>query len=113
MRPILFLGGCMVTRLALSYLAWRWPNYAQMLAPLALVPAMGWLYIYFVSGRETGAEVFGDKIWWNQLRIPHAMLYMLFALYAHQGQTYSWVPLLVDALLGLLSWTVYFFSTRV
>ena len=29
--------------------------------------------------RKTGKEVFGSKIWWNDLRPVHASLYILFA----------------------------------
>ena len=29
---------------------------------LALLPAIGFIYIYLTGSRETGAEVFGDKI---------------------------------------------------
>ena len=100
----------MVVRLSLAYLAYRRPDLAQRYSLLALVPVAGWLWIYFVSGRDTGPEVFGERIWWNQLRVPHAMLWSLFALYAYQGQSYSWVPLLIDPLLGLMGWTNNYFT---
>ena len=51
---------------------------------------------------KTGGEVFGSKIWWNDLRPIHASLYILFALLALKKNKYSWVPLLVDVTFGLL-----------
>ena len=103
-RVLYFLGGCILLRSSLTLIAKIYPKIAQKLSLLALLPVIGWLYIYFISGRTTGPEVFGGKIWWNELRIPHAMLWSLFALYAWKGKTYSWIPLGIDTALGLAAW---------
>lgn len=105
-RIYYFLGLCITTRLTIAWLAWKYPKITEKIGLVALLPAMGWLYIYFVSGRDTGAEVFGGKIWWNQLRVPHAMLWSLAALYSQRQSNLTWIPLLIDALLGLTSWIV-------
>lgn len=103
---VLFLGGCIVSRLALTYIAWQFPDWAQRLSILALGPVVGWLWILFVSGRDTGPEVFGGKIWWNYLRPIHAALWALFSYYAYHDQYKSsaWMLLLTDTVVGLLSW---------
>jgi hypothetical protein len=103
-RVIYFLGGCIAVRTALTVIAKLYPELAQTLAPLALLPVVGWLYIYFVSGRDTGPEVFGGKIWWNELRPLHAMLWSLFSLYAWKGKSYAWILLGADTALGLGAW---------
>lgn len=109
-RIMYFLGGCIGTRSLLTYVAKARPDFAQKLSLLSLAPVAGWLYIYFVSGRDTGPEVFGGTIWWNELRIPHAMLWSLFSLYAWKGKSYAWIPLAIDTILGLCAWIIYSIS---
>ena len=55
----------------------------------------------------TGSETFGEKIWWNDLRPVHAMLYFLFAYNAIIGNQQSWIYLLADVLLGLISFLIH------
>jgi hypothetical protein len=107
-RIFLFLFGCIGLRTLFVYVAKNIDKkYLPQLGYLALIPVIGWLYIYFVGSRNSGPEVFGGKIWWNELRVPHAMLYTLFAIYAIQKKSFSWIPLLIDVLLGLTAFTVY------
>lgn len=105
---LLFLLGCIGVRLLFVTLAKNIdPNYLPYLGYAALAPVIGWLYIYFISPRNTGPEVFGGTIWWNQLRPVHAALYSLFALYAIQKKSYAYVPLLVDVTFGLASFLIF------
>jgi hypothetical protein len=76
---------------------------------LALLPAVGFFYLYFSGTRKTGAEVFGDKIWWNNLRPIHGLLYLLFAYNAIIGNKNAWIYLLVDVLFGLTSFFIFHF----
>ena len=68
---------------------------------LALLPAIGFTYIYLTGARKTGAEVFGEKIWWNNLRPVHAFLYGAFAYNAINKNRDSWMILLLDVVVGL------------
>ena len=103
-RIILFLGVCIVTRLAFVFIAkYVKPDYLPYLGLLALLPAIGFISIYLGDHRKTGREVFGSKIWWNDLRPVHASLYILFSLLALKKNKYSWVPLLVDVIIGLIA----------
>lgn len=104
MRAALFLGGCILLRTVITIVVWKYGDAVRPLSYLGLLPVLGWLYIYFVSGRDTGPEVFGGKIWWNELRIPHAMLWSLFVWYNHKERSYAWMPLAADTVLGLASW---------
>ena len=107
-RILLFLLGCVMLRLGFVYVAKNISvDYLPFLGYLALLPVIGWLYIYFIQPRDTGPEVFGGKIWWNELRPVHAMLYTLFAIWAIQKKSYSYVPLLVDVLFGLTAFLIY------
>ena len=105
---LLFLIGCIGLRTLFVYIAKNIDNkYLPALGLLALIPVIGWLYIYFIQPRDTGFEVLGGKIWWQELRIPHAMLYALFAFYAFQKKSYSWMPLAVDVVFGLTAWYLH------
>lgn len=109
-RFLLFLIGCIGTRSFFVYVAKIIPiNYLPILGYLALFPAIGFTYIYFTGSRKTGAEVFGDKIWWNNLRPIHALLYGLFAYNAIIMKPFAWTFLLLDVLVGLFSFLLYHF----
>jgi hypothetical protein len=107
-RFLLFLIGCIVTRLSFVYIA-KNSNIAMLknLGFLALLPAIGFTYIYLTDTRKTGQEVFGDKIWWNDLRPIHALLYFLFSYNAINGNKNAWIYLLVDVLIGLNSFFIF------
>ena len=80
-RFLLFLVGCIGIRSLFVIIA-KYINtkYLKYLGYLALLPAIGFIYIYLTGSRKTGAEVFGEKIWWNDLRPVHGLLYLLFIL---------------------------------
>jgi len=107
-RFLLFLIGCIGTRSLFVIIAKNInAKYLKYLGYLALLPAIGFMYIYLTGARKTGAEVFGEKIWWNNLRPIHSILYFLFAYNAIIGNKQSWIFLLVDVLFGLISFLVY------
>ena len=105
-RIALFLIGCIGVRSLFAYGAKVIPlDYLPYMGWLALLPAIGFMYIFLTGARQTGAEVFGAKIWWNNLRPVHAALYALFAYAAIQKDRSAWVYLLADVVLGLVSFT--------
>ena len=107
-RFLLFLIGCIGVRFMFTYIAKVASKRVLFyMGALALLPALGFLIIYFTGIRNRGPEVFGEKIWWDDLRIVHALLYILFAIYAFQGKTFAWVPLGVDVTLGLIAFLVH------
>ena len=107
-RFLLFLIGCIGTRSLFVYVAKSVDTtYLRYMGYLALLPAIGFFYIFFTGSRQTGAEVFGSKIWWNDLRPIHGLLYLLFAFNAIMGNKYAWIYLLVDVIFGLLSFLTF------
>ena len=84
-------------------------KYLKYLGYLALLPATGFLYIYLTGSRKTGAETFGEKIWWNNLRPIHSILYFLFAYNAIISNKQAWVYLFADVLFGLASFLLHRF----
>ena len=107
-RFLLFLIGCIGIRSLFVVIA-KYINtkYLKYLGYLALLPAIGFMFIYLTGSRKTGAEVFGEKIWWNDLRPIHSVLYFLFAYNAIIGNNQSWIFLLVDVLIGLISFLIH------
>ena len=107
-RILLFLFGCIGFRFLFVIIAkYINTNYLKYLGYLALLPAIGFIYIYLTGSRKSGPETFGDKIWWNNLRPIHAILYLLFAYNAIIGNKQAWIYLLVDVLFGLISFLIY------
>jgi hypothetical protein len=108
MRKSLFLLCCIPSRILFAYLTKTVdPKYLPYCAMIAALPMLGWLYIYFISPRTTGPEMFGDIIWWNEIRIVHALLYLLFIIYAIQKKSFSYIVLIVDVIVGLIAFTLF------
>jgi hypothetical protein len=107
-RFLMFLIGCIGVRSLFVIIA-KYVNthYLKYMGYLALLPAIGFIYIYLTGSRKTGPETFGEKIWWNNLRPIHSMLYFLFAYNAINGNKHSWIYLLVDVLFGLISFLIH------
>jgi hypothetical protein len=107
-RFILFLFGCIGMRLLFVIIAKNISiKYLYYLGYLSLLIPIGLMYIYLTGSRQTGDEVFGDKIWWNNLRPLHALLYALFAYNAIKGNPNSWIFLFLDVIIGLISFLIY------
>ena len=110
-RTILFLFGCLPVRLALIAAAVAAHMYAphilKWMGYAALIVSLGFTIIYLGDLRKTGPEVFGDTIWWNDLRPLHAALYFWFALLAIKGNKYAWVPLAIDVTVGLAAFLTH------
>lgn len=107
-RFLLFLIGCIGVRSLFVVIAKNIDiKYLQYLGFLALLPALGFAYIYLTGSRQTGKEVFGEKIWWNDLRPLHSLLYFLFAYNAIIGNKNSWIYLLIDVVIGIISFLIF------
>lgn len=113
-RTILFLIGCIGSRTLLAWLASVVnTRYLYFMGLLSLIPAIGFTIIYIFGLRKTGPEVFGETIWWNNLRPIHAFLYFGFAWYAIHGYRYSaWKWLAFDVIIGLVSFLLYHYGKK-
>lgn len=109
-RILLFLGGCIPTRLLFVLISKYIPlEYLPVLGYAAFIIATGFMYIFISGSRKTGPETFGQKIWWNALRPVHALLYFLFSYYAMRKNRNGWIYLLYDVILGLVSFLLFHF----
>jgi len=112
-RFALFLLGCIPARIGLAYIAKIASS--QVLFYLGILGgliATGFMYLYLSGTRKTGAEVFGDKIWWNNIRPIHSLLYFAFAYRAINGHRDAWIILLADALIGLGSFLWFHYKNH-
>ena len=107
-RFLLFLFGCITTRLFLVYLVKNIPQkYLPFLGIFGLAISVGMFYYFFSGTRKKGPETFQSEIWWNKLRPIHAVLYLLFALSAFCRYEKSWVFLMIDVVIGLIAFLIY------
>ena len=112
-RFLLFLIGCIGSRSLFAILAKNISlNYLPILGYIALLPAIGFIYIYLTGSRKTGLEVGGEKIWWNNLRPIHSLLYFLFAYNAINGCSTSWIYLFIDVIIGLGSFLFFHIKNK-
>ncbi len=110
-HALLFLIGCLGTRSLFVYLA-KQANAQQLrwLGYLAMLPAIGFIYIFLTGARPTGLEVGGGRIWWNNLRPLHAGMYLIFAYLAITGSTqYAWWVLAADVIIGLGAFLTHYY----
>lgn len=110
-RFLLFLIGCIGSRSLLVIIAKNIQvKYLKYMGYLALLVSFGFMYIFLTGSRETGVEVFGEKIWWNNLRPLHSLLYFLFAYNAIIGNRNAWIYLLIDVVIGLFSFLIFHYK---
>ena len=111
-RLALFLFGCIGARLLLVQLA-RMPLTRHYVGIFALLVAIGFWTIYLTHSRTTGPEVFGEKIWWNDLRPVHGTLYAIAAWMILRGneavRSKAWMVLLLDVMIGLAAFVQHRF----
>lgn len=112
-RLLFFLFGCILTRFLLVYIVKNLPiKYLPYLGLLGLIPGIGFLVIYFGNYRKTGEETFGEKIWWNNLRPIHSLLYLTFVYLALNKHKNSYIPLLIDVIFGLTVFIIYHYMNN-
>lgn len=110
-RFALFIFGCITTRLLLVYTAKNINKELLVyLGYVTLIPAFVFAYLYISGMRKTGPEVFGGKIWWNDMRPVHSLLYFIFSYMAINKISGSWKPLLLDVILGFIAFLYYHYS---
>ena len=106
-RFLLFIFGCIPARLALAAVAKYSPTaYLHYLGYLALLPAFGFLYLFFSGKRMVGLETQGSPIWWTKFRLFHGLMYLLFAFYAIHKNTNAYKFIVVDTIVGLVLFLV-------
>ena len=79
------------------YIKSEWLSYYSI--PLFAI-AFSFLFLYFFNIRQNAFEA-GGITWWANFRIIHGLLYLTAAIYAFNKDLTAWIPLALDALIGL------------
>jgi hypothetical protein len=112
-RFLVFLIVCIGIRTLFVYIAKNVNKfYLRYMGYLFILPAIGFFYLYLTDSRKTGFEIFGDKIWWNNLRPIHGIMYFLFSYNAIKGNKFAWIYLLVDVIIGLVSFLIFHYNNN-
>lgn len=106
-RYLTFLVGCMGTRYFLTYYAKTHTDKLQLMGKVAIAAAVGIAVIHIFGLRKTGIETQGEPIWWDNLRMVHAVLWAAFGYMALKGNPDSWKVLFADTTLGLGAWAMH------
>jgi hypothetical protein len=110
-RFLAFLLLCIPTRIAFILVSKNInKKYLPCLGYLALLPAIGFAYIFIFGKRKSGGETFGQKIWWNNVRPVHSILYLTFAYLAITKSNKAYIPLLIDVIIGLSGFIFYHYN---
>jgi hypothetical protein len=101
-RIILFLLLCIPIRIIIGiiplYIKKEWLRYYGY---VLLIPAIGFLILYFGNYRLKAPES-GGETWWACYRLIHGLLYLCGGIYAIQKKRIAWIPLIIDVIIGLL-----------
>ena len=110
-RFLAFLLLCIPVRISFVFIANIIDKkYLPYLGYLTILPALGFAYIFIFGKRKTGGETFGQKIWWNNLRPIHSILYFIFAYLAINKNRSAYLALILDVLIGLVSFLCYHYN---
>jgi|TARA_B100000767_G_scaffold206642_1_gene193585 hypothetical protein len=107
---IYFLFGCMFARLFMVYIAKIINvNYLPYFGILTLFISIMFLKNYLYSSNfKTG--FFGNKVWWNNNRLIHSLLYFIFSFMAFYKNKNAWIILLLDTIFGLITFIIKYFK---
>ena len=103
---LFFIFGCIITRIIFVLIALKIPKiYLPYFGLIGIAIGLGFIYT-FITNKKTG-NTFGQKAWWHYLRPIHAILYLTFGYLAINKNNYSYIPLLIDVIIGLFSFIIY------
>jgi len=109
-RILLFLFICVVVRTSFIGVAkYIQPEQLPLFAPFTLLIALGFIFAY-VRNKPLGA--FGGTVWWNNLRIFHAITYLIFSILALRQNKMSYFVLLFDIFIGVIFFMKHYITTN-
>jgi len=117
-RILTFLFGCILVRSILVYLAYYLQKNKKTFLlnlhiSICFLIGLSMIRIYFGINKENAdkqLQVWEDDdpvLWWNDLRIVHGSLYILFSILTAFGIENTWIILLLDTIIGLCAWAIH------
>ena len=107
-RACVFLFFCLGSRTLLAYIAYKYIKYTiikYLLILFTVTASIIWLYYYFIKDK-TFSRLSG-KVWWNNMRIIHSILYLTFAGLVITNKKWAWKLLALDVLIGFIGWILH------
>lgn len=107
-RILLFFFGCVPIRLFFVLLS-RNMTYLPYMGYLAIIGSLLFFNKYMKNDSKVG--FFGGNVWWNNMRLFHSIMYMLFGIAAINKKEFAWKILLIDIIVGILAFiNQYYFK---
>lgn len=109
-RFLYYLLFCIGTRTVLTILAKNLTKEkVKYMSFITLVMGLGFLYIYTFGNERANNQLewANAKIWWNDYRIIHGILYTSFSILGILKINKAWILLGLDTLLGLILFLHY------
>lgn len=101
-RKLYFLLLCIPIRIILAIIPiYLNKEYLPYFGLIIGIMGINMLYLYFNNLRLNAFEG-GGKTWWANYRLLHGALYIVAAIYAYQQNYIAWIPLFIDACLGIV-----------
>ena len=95
---------CVIIRLLLVYVTLRIQPTPSFVGIVSMIVSIGFLNSY-LRYKESDLGLFKGKVWWNNLRLVHSVLYFIFGLMTLYEIKYSYIILLIDILIGIIGFT--------
>ena len=108
-RMYLYTCVCLVLRVVLVYLVFLTKKNAicqKLAAVISVFIGLSFLRNYCTK-KEFG--FFGGKIWWKQLRLLHAFLFLLFAILVFNGYQSAYSVLIPGIVFGMMGFIQNYF----
>jgi hypothetical protein len=103
-RQLLFIGVCIPVRLTMIYIVNKLINTKYKFFIKFIYLVLGLLFMYrFIQFSTKDRGGFGNKVWWNDLRLVHSLMYIAFIL------TDDIRLLLINVMLGVLGFINNYF----
>ena len=80
----------------------RYKLLKEILSLIILIIGLTWLIMYIYNIRLNGIEVINGIIWWKEYRIYHSILYIITFILMYLNIKYSYIPLGIDVILGII-----------
>ena len=105
-RCALFTLVCVPVRIGIAVAAaYTPPKYLPILGGFAAISAAGNMYRYVKhNDKQTGA--FGQSVWWNNHRIAHMIIMIIFVILACAKNKYTWVAPAADITYGVVNMAI-------
>lgn len=103
-RYLVFFLLCIPARLGIAYLSTKLTgDKLKYLGYTFIIFAIGITMIYLRGSKLADSQLKWagkDKIWWNEYRPLHGLLYLAFGMSAINMSPDAWKPMVADAILG-------------